>query len=68
MLPVRSPCRNVVVNESISILKCTGPGLKHAWYNAASPYTFKAKVTNCYCDKSVESECVMKNMSAYEIV
>ena len=30
MVPVRPPHRNVVVNESISILKHTGPGLKHA--------------------------------------
>ena len=63
MILVRSPRRNVVVDESVSILK-RGPGMKSAWYNAATPYTFKAKVTNCACEKTVENELLLLQKDA----
>ena len=49
IMPVRSPHKNVTVNEKIYIVKW-GPELKCAWYNAAKPYTFKAEVLNCTSD------------------
>lgn len=58
MIPLRSPHRNIVVDDSVSIVNC-GPGLKQAWYNTAAPYTFKAKVTNCTCEHSVENELLL---------
>ena len=58
MIPLRSPCRNIVVDDSVSIVKC-GPGLKQAWYNITAPYTFKAEVTNCTCEHSVENKLLL---------
>ena len=58
MIPLRSPHRNIVADDSVSIVK-HGPGLKQAWYNTAAPYTFKAKVTNCTCEHSVENELLL---------